>query len=75
MSFFFSGWECWGTYLWVHIMIHGLLMGVEATRGEELDQMVDQLNSAINSSDPFAFVRATMNMFGDHILTGHAHHP
>jgi hypothetical protein len=38
----FSGWECWGTYLWVHIMIHGLLMGVEATTRVELDQMVDQ---------------------------------
>jgi hypothetical protein len=33
---------CWATYLWVHIMIHGLLMGAEATMRVELDEMVDQ---------------------------------
>ncbi len=33
------------------------------------------IESEIDSSDPFAFVRATMNMFGDTILTGHVHHP
>jgi hypothetical protein len=41
-EFFFSGWECWGTYFWVHIMIHGLLMGAEATTEVGLSQMVDQ---------------------------------
>ncbi len=41
-EFFFSRWECWGIYFWVHIIIHGLLMGAKATTRVEMNQMVDQ---------------------------------
>jgi hypothetical protein len=72
---FFSGWECWGTYSLVHIMIHGLPMGAEAAAGVERDQMADQQKAEIDSSAPFVSVRAAVSMFGDCIQTGHAHHP
>jgi hypothetical protein len=72
---FFSGWECWGIYSLVHIIIHGLPMGAETAGGVEQDQMADRQKAEIDSSAPFSSVRAAVSMFGDCIQTGHAHHP
>ncbi len=59
----------------IHIMIHGLPMGAETAAGVERDQMADRQKAEIDSSTPFASVRAAVSMFGDCIQTGHAHHP